>query len=297
MSGLSKIALVASAVFAGAFFVGAQPPSAPAATPSGLSGVPEDSLLPFNSQRLGLIRETRSLIGEKVIDSRGKSLGKIQVLLCDLAKGEITAVLVRSGGKTPFTPIPATCFKAVRRDKAQLQGTQKLFEGAPHFALADSQGSWNRRRLEETFRYFGVTAPESSGATEANCLPAESLPGQPLASQANEPLGQIKNVFLDLPTGRIIYLVVEPAGGVGVPGESYIVPPESVRWSAAGSSLVLKAETKHFLAGYHFPKEFPSDLVLPEVAVAVYRHYGLLRSTPAGGRIALSAALDQAINP
>jgi sporulation protein YlmC with PRC-barrel domain len=276
------MALVASAVFAGALSSSAQQQSPLAATPAELRRGREESLLPFNAQRLGLIRESSSLIGARVIDANGKSLGKIQVLLCDLSQGQVVAAVVRSGGKTPLTPVPATCFEAVRRDKAQLKGTRKLFESAPHFALAGGEVPWNRRALEETFHYFGVTVPESSSASD-DYISADSLPGQQLVSQAGDPLGQVKNFFLDLPTGHAIYLVIEPASGVGVPGESYIVPPESVRLGAAGSAMLLKAGTKHFLSCYHFPKEFPSDLVFPEVALAVYRHYGLLRSTPSNG--------------
>jgi sporulation protein YlmC with PRC-barrel domain len=287
MTGSRKMALVALAIFLGAFFGVAQRQTALA----------EDSRLPFDPQRLGLMRDSASLIGTRVIDVDLRYLGKIQVFLCDLSKGQIAAALVRSRGKEPFTPVPPTWFASVRLDYVWFRGTREQFTAAPHFLFAGGEGGWNRGTLDETFQYFSIKVPETA-AGQTGYVTADSLLRQRLASQDNQPLGQVKNVFLDLPSGQIYYLEIEPASELDLPspGLHYLVPPQSVQLGADGSGLVLKAGMKHFLAGYHFPKEFPSDIVFPEVAMSVYRHYGLLQGTASSGGPGLSAVLGQAIN-
>jgi sporulation protein YlmC with PRC-barrel domain len=232
-----------------------------------------DLALPFDAQRLGLLKPTSALLGKKVIDPKGKTVGKLQDFILDLSSGQVLAALVSSSGKTPLTPVPARSFEAVRRDKAELNAAKKLFENAPRFPLARAAGPWEAQSLADSFLFFSQPAPL---AVPAGFCCAAALLGQPLLSEAGETLGQVQELALDLPGGRAVYLVIQPAEGLDPLGDLYLVPPASAQLGTSGQTLTLKASLAHFLAGHHFPKEYPTDIVFPDVASAVYQHYGLL---------------------
>jgi sporulation protein YlmC with PRC-barrel domain len=238
---------------------------------------PQNSAMPFDAQRLGLIKPAKDLLGKKVIDPNSKTLGTLKDFILDLPSGQVMAALVSSSGKNPLTPVPARSFEAVRRDKAELNAAKKLFEYAPRFPLASAAGPWDARSLADSFAHFNQTAP---CPTSASFCSAAALLGLQLVSSTNEVLGQVQELAIDLPGARLVYLVIQPAAGLDPLDNLYIVPPGSVVPGTFGQSLILSATRASFLAGYHFPKEFPTDMVFPEVAAAVYQHYGLLPNSP-----------------
>src|SRR5208283_3999887 len=171
------------------------------------------------------------------------------------------------------TLVPARCVSSVRLKNVKLKMGKDTFKNAPRREPATT-GQFPEA-LQETFRYFGIAAAGTRVEKEGEFLYAAKLLGQRLVGQANEPLGRIQDIFVDLAAGRVIYLVIEPAPGVGAPNQMYLVPPERVRPGSSVSELRLAFGAEHFIDGYHFPKEFPSDLSFPEVATAVYGHYGV----------------------
>src|SRR6185295_11798064 len=86
-----------------------------------------------------------------------------------------------------------------------------------------------------------------------------------------EPLGRIQDLMVDLPVGRVVCLVVQPAADTN--GILYLVPPSAVKWQANGKALTLAASKERFLAGPHFSKSFWTDMVQPELATSVYSYY------------------------
>jgi len=238
----------------------------------------QDSNLPFDAKRLGLMKPVSALFGKKVIDLKSKTVGQVKDFILDLSAGQVVAALVVSGGRAPITPVPARSFEAVRRDKAELNAAKKLFESAPRFPLASTDGHWDATILADSFLWFNQAAPAASASGYCSAV---ALIQQPVISSANEALGQVQDIAIDLPIGRGVYLVIEPTPGLDPLDNLYLVPLASVHLGSSGKTLILEASREHFLNGHHFPREFPSDMVFPEVATAVYQHYGLLRDATA----------------
>lgn len=261
-------------------------PPAPAVQAASLRS---DSALPFDVQRLGFLKSTAALLGRKVIDPKSKTLGKLKDFILDLPSGHVLAAVVSSSGKAPLTLVPAKSFEAIRHDKAELNAAKKLFDSAPRFPLASAAGPWDAQNLAESFLVFGQPAPLLT--TSGYCC-AAALLGRPLLSPTGETLGQVQELVLDLAGGRAVYLVIQPAEGLDPAGDLYLVPPASAQLSTSGQALTLKATRAHFLAGHHFPKEFPTDIIFPDVASAVYQHYGLLP-----GALPKPASLPRAPTP
>jgi sporulation protein YlmC with PRC-barrel domain len=219
--------------------------------------------------RLGLLKQTSVLLGKKVKDRSDRSVGKIQEFLFDLPSGRVVATLIGSGSST--LPIPARAYSFVSADKILLGVERKLCESAPRVPEISGQAVWQATALQPSFAHFNQSepAPGSWGGFRT----ATSLLGMRVLGRGHETLGQLKDLLVDLPLGRVVYVVVEPAGVSGAPDFLYVVPPGSVQFDASSGALVLSADRAHFLAGPRFQNAFWTEVALPELAVAARKHY------------------------
>ncbi len=94
--------------------------------------------------------------------------------------------------------------------------------------------------------------PTESVLTKAN--KASSLVGMEVRNPQNQKLGDIKDIVLDLPSGRIAYAVLSVGGFLGI-GDKYIaVPPNSFALSPDGKELILNADKARLESAPGFTK-------------------------------------------
>ena len=235
---------------------------------------------PFTLERLGLVMGSSALIGEKVKDRNDRALGRIDDLILNLASGRVVVALIDSGGNTQ-TPVPPQSFQTPRKGMVVLDVEKRLFESAPRLPKTDSRSALDATGLEKTFHHFGQTATETLNGNATALASAASLRGVRLLSKDNEPSGLVHDTMVDLVTGRIVYLVVQPGAAPDLRSALYLVPPAAVQPDSASPLLVLKADRAHFLAGRSFQREFPTEACMPDMAADVFRHYGLPLPIPA----------------
>jgi sporulation protein YlmC with PRC-barrel domain len=110
------------------------------------------------------------------------------------------------------------------------------------------EGTWTTNHL--TYRN-GSTADES---TVVYVQKLAALMGKPVHDLRDQKLGQVKNFVLDLPTGRIIAVIISSDGSNGTGMELSAVSPTKLRYSAEfhtlqlDSSAALLASYPHFKA-------------------------------------------------
>ena len=238
-------------------------------------GAQPDATTSLDAVRPGLLSRTTALIGKKVLTREEKGLGKVEDLILDLSTSQVVAALVSASADDQLTPVPARSFWTATKNMILVSTDQKTFESAPRFPKADSTQTLEAGHLNESFRHFGQRAPEATAAASGGFCSAVGLVGLHLVSRTNEPLGQVEDIMVDVPVGRIAYVVIQPAAGTGSLDNLYVVPPQAVRLDAPGRSLVLKADQAHFLAGPHFQKDYWTDMARPELMAAMLKHYDL----------------------
>jgi sporulation protein YlmC with PRC-barrel domain len=85
-----------------------------------------------------------------------------------------------------------------------------------------------------------TTADQQNPVSKVN--KASSLVGMEVRNQQNEKLGEIKDLAIDLPSGKIAYAVLGVGGFLGI-GDKYVaVPPSAFSVSADQTTLVLNAD-------------------------------------------------------
>jgi len=170
------------------------------------------------------------------------------------------------------TPVPPGCFTAAAPRDTVISVDKKTFSNAPRFPKANWTREINASRLVEVYQYFGK---DLSGTTvkPTGFTSAASLRGVRLVSQTSEPLGQVEDVMVDLPAGRVVFLVIKPAVGPDPETQRYVLPPGAVQLDTAGSSLALRASLADFVAGPSFQKDFPANMTDPKLAADAYEYY------------------------
>jgi len=221
--------------------------------------------------RLGLLKGTSAVLGKKVGDCHEKTLGKLEDLVLDLAAGEVASTLLSSDPLGRLTPVPALSYSRLARGKMLIEADSKAFESAPQVAKGEEIKALDGPMLASVASHFGLKETRASTGPLSS---AARLVGSPVRTRSNEALGVLKEIMVDVPFGRVVYLVVEPGAGIGSRDVLFVVPPAAVDADSRGGVLVLKGDRERFLAGPTFLVQFWADLSSVELARAVQRHYG-----------------------
>ncbi len=224
---------------------------------------------PYAAPRLGLIKKASALVGEQAFDERDKKLGRVHALVGALETGGVPLALVAlgSGG---VIPIPTDLCSDASVNRLVLKVKKASLGYVPQ---VDPAHAIDASTLEQAWKYFHGTAQGSAGSGNARHLSAARLLGLPLRGAAGEPLGSVNDLMVDLPTGRLVYLVIAPADRQAAQGDFYVVPPAAVQFDERAGAMTLKCDRMHFLAGPHVEKAFWSDITFPALASAVREHY------------------------
>ena len=258
-----------------------------------------DTTSSLDAVRLGLISRTTALIGMKAKDRHERSLGKVEDLVVDLSTGRVLVALISSGSDNQVTPVPARSFWTATKNKILVNADRKKFESAPQISKADASRTLQVTSFVGSFRHFSQVLPETPPAGSGGLSSTAGLVGLRLLSQTDEPLGQVEDVMVDLPVGRVVYLVIQPVGDAGSQDALYPVPPQAIRPDATSRALALKADQAHFLAGPRFQKAYCTDMNRPELSAAMLQHYSLQASPgqPDPTREPVRARLETAGTP
>jgi sporulation protein YlmC with PRC-barrel domain len=164
---------------------------------------------------------------------------------------------------------------------------QKAFQAAPRLSQIQS-GVQNG--LPQSYRHFQQALPQPP--IESRLLvSAAALTGKPVFGSANEMLGQVQDMAVDLPVGRVVYVTIQPVAGPGTEGKLYVVPPAAVKVDGSGK-LLLPASRERFVAGPYFQKAFSTDILDRELVKSLYAYYLPRAAAPKsdGGQSAVQAA-------
>jgi sporulation protein YlmC with PRC-barrel domain len=234
----------------------------------------QDAPWTIETTRLGLMKQASTLIGRKSIDPNGKSVGKIREMLFDLRTGELLVALI-AAPKSQLIPVPATSYAFATKDRLVIDTEWETLRTAPRIPKTSVAFGLDASSLAPSFKFFSRTLAPSRDSNSRVLCTGTGLLGTQLLSPQREPLGTVKDIEVDLLHARIVYLVIEPAPGVAAPGELIALPPIAARPDPASRALVLASDRAHFQAGPRFTKTFWTDMVSPEMAVRICRHYGL----------------------
>lgn len=105
-------------------------------------------------------------------------------------------------------------------------------------------------------------------------LSAGTMNGTSINNPKGESLGDIKDLMIDLTSGRVAYAVVEFGGLLGIGSKLFAVPLMALRQDAPNKCFVLDADKSTMEQADGFDKDHWPDFADRSWQEAVHKHYG-----------------------
>lgn len=102
---------------------------------------------------------------------------------------------------------------------------------------------------------------------------ASKVMGMAVKNLQDEKLGDVENLVVDLPAGRIVAVIISSGGFIGIGDELSAVPPSAFRFNSDRTALQLDVSKEALTQAPHFKSNQWPDLADPTYAESVYRAY------------------------
>ena len=234
---------------------------------------------------LGHVERANKLIGKEVRTSDNQKLGKIDNLIVDLESGHVLYVLVGSGGvlgagEKKFAIAPGA-FTDARGNNVQVNFDKAKFEGAPEFSK-DIDKDTELGKADFVYRvhqHFGQSAwwqgkAAPNEGTFNNVHKASDLIGMKVKNVGDQDMGKIDNLMIDLPAGRVAYVIFAPDRSLALGDNLYALPPNALTLSSDRKYLASDISKEKLTGAPHFEKGQWPDMSNPTWGGQVYKYYG-----------------------
>jgi sporulation protein YlmC with PRC-barrel domain len=223
----------------------------------------------YLARRLGVAQRASTMPGVSVKDHAGHKVGKLQDVVLDLNSGHVFCALVTANKGGSIAAVPGKSFFATSAREAVLDAREVNLPGAPLVGGPDLPALVNS--LKNSYDYFNQKVFWGGAVAPAGLWKSSELLGMSVRNPANESLGQVVDVMIDLPTARVTFVVVSFAGGES---DLYVVPPGAFQSTGGRSSLVLNADRTKVAALAHSDGFFWVNMSDANWALAAYRNFG-----------------------
>ncbi len=141
-------------------------------------------------------------------------------------------------------------------------------DAAPNIvSTRNADGTWAKDRLSRESQSM-IPLSRLSHVQKAS-----KLMGTTVKNLQDEKLGKVENLLVDLPSGRIVAVIVSSGGFLGLGDELSAVPPTALRFSTDREILQLDASKEMLSNSPHFMANQWPDFAQPSYAEGVYRAY------------------------
>ncbi|MHC1755663.1 MAG: PRC-barrel domain-containing protein [Methanosarcina sp.] len=205
--------------------------------------------------------------GDKVINTAGEDLGKIEELMIDLRDGRIAYAVLSFGGflgmGDKLFAIPWQSLRLKLHDHAfVLDIPKETLEKAEGFDK-DNWPVTSHEWLSRTYTYYGYEPYWQREVTERTGLPGEigservsgigglasrenpdflsagTMKGDKVVNTAGEDLGKIEELMIDLHDGRVAYAVLSFGGFLGMSDKLFAIPWQALSLRVHEHAFVL----------------------------------------------------------
>jgi sporulation protein YlmC with PRC-barrel domain len=105
-------------------------------------------------------------------------------------------------------------------------------------------------------------------------LSAGTLAGDRVRNTAGDDLGKIEEIMIDLPTGKVAYVVLSFGGFLGIGDKLFAVPWRALRIDEGEHQFVLDIDKRTLENAPGFDKNNWPDMADPAFADMIHAHYG-----------------------
>ena len=243
------------------------------------------------TQHVSSPAKASDLIGINIENLDLQTIGSVQDVAIDLQAGRIIQVIVATKGflsiRERHVAVPPSHFDFDAASKLlHFDIAMELLQSAPGFTMSHWVEFYQSDSVQESCLYYGkeasfecvpsrkklpafATSPNGLGHVER----ATKLLGLPVKNLQNEKIGLVKDLIVDLPTGRVIAVIVTSGKYLGIRDALSAIPPTALRFAAENDLLRLDTTKKALRNAPSFKaKEWP-DFGQRDYIAGLYRAY------------------------
>ena len=130
---------------------------------------------------------------------------------------------------------------------------------------------------------YGMYKSRTDGGPGPGLMGANTLDGNDVFNRKDEDLGDIKEIMIDMGTGRVAYAVLSYGGFMGIGDKLFAVPWHALTLDTTNKRFVLDVEKDRLDNAPGFDKDQWPDMADTAWAKEVHEYYGVTPYTD--GRI------------
>lgn len=116
--------------------------------------------------------------------------------------------------------------------------------------------------------------PDNVSGPGPEIMASDTLEGDTVVNLTGETLGKIRDIMIDVPSGRVAYAVMSVGGVMGIGDKLFAVPWNALVLDADNHCFVLDVSKERLKDAPGFDKEHWPELADARFATSVYEYYG-----------------------
>ena len=121
---------------------------------------------------------------------------------------------------------------------------------------------------------FGIYKSSDNGGPGPALMGADTLIGDDVVNAAQEDLGDIKEIMLDMHSGQVAYVVLSFGGFLGMGEKLFAVPWQALQLDTVNKRFVLNVDKEQLKNAPGFSKDHWPDMSDPSWANEIHNFYG-----------------------
>jgi sporulation protein YlmC with PRC-barrel domain len=228
---------------------------------------------------LAHVERAANLFGRQLESSDNQQIGKVNNVVLDLESEHILYVVVNANkGKVA---VPPQIFGETTGNTILLNAGKQKIESAPQFTsdIDKPEQLTQASFVAKVYEHFGQNAwwkgstPADQG-TFHNVHKLNDVIGMKVENVNNQTMGKVNNVVVDMPTGRVMYVVLAPDSSLSLGNNLYALPSDALTLSPDKKHLVSNIDQQKLASAPHFEKNSWPNLTDATFASQVYQFYG-----------------------
>lgn len=227
-----------------------------------------------NENQIGHVERVSKLLGREIRNGGGESLGNLDNVVVDLESGRLLlgVIKLKDGSRVAVPPAKF----AYSGNNLIARVTTDNLQNAPKF---ERNQVANTSYATDVYQHFNQPmwweGGDSGKGTFGNSHRATELMGNQVKDVSNKNYGNIKDMVVDVPAGRVLYVAFSPSGNSGNVSQVYLMPPNAFTMNPDDKTIVTGVEKDKLKDGPHFGSgNWPSNLENSSYASRVYNYYG-----------------------
>ncbi|MFC3111449.1 PRC-barrel domain-containing protein [Undibacterium arcticum] len=121
---------------------------------------------------------------------------------------------------------------------------------------------------------YGMYRDDTSKGPGPELMGADTLHGNDVYNDKDEDLGDIKEIMLDMRTGRVSYAVLSFGGFLGMGEKLFAVPWNALTLDTVNKRFILKVDKERLKDAPGFDPDHWPDMANPTWANEIHSYYG-----------------------